>query len=74
MTATTDESLSAWAEADESLPRCKLKPEHVRPFLRALRKQYPRVDFCNRQRAAVSRCLDDAGLPPYDLLKAQGDI
>jgi len=54
--------------------RCTMKPEVVRPFLRALGKRYPRADSCPKQRAALSYILGELGLPPYKLLKESNVI
>lgn len=54
--------------------RCTMKPEHVRPFLRALGKRYPKADVCPKQRAAMSFILGELGLPPYKLLKESNVI
>lgn len=59
-------------ETDDTVPRCRLKPEHVRPVLRALGKRFPRAEVCERQRRDLNVFLDELGLPPYNLLKGTG--
>ena len=62
-----------WRAEDEQLEsRCAIKPEFIRPVLRALGKHLPKADVCPRQRAKMNELLNEFGLPPYQSLVGYG--